>query len=383
MRHSERGQTLIIMVFAMVGLLAILGLAVDGGTVYVERRRMQNAADAAALAGTRQLAEIMCDASISATEGDQAIWAEVARYARNNGVSDPANNVVAEYVKYTNEGSVVSFAPRVLVGNALSGGGGVPSGASGISATTTISRSTYFVSLLGIDTSSASAPATAVTGPPLTGGGIRPFGVPIQLVSDLDPDDPSNNTFSVSFKNDGGEITWGGHTAQHRGWMNLGYVWNQGEDPDFPRAIDDNAGASDLKGWMEKGWQGTLYADCSWFGGCRWGDYIHAKPGTNSSAICKAPQDTEITIPVYDYIPDCPGEPIPDPKPACPTQGGSYCYHVVGFAATEITDCNQGGGLITAELKELITGKGVPASSGGYGSNVCELSTIQVVSLWE
>lgn len=49
-RRSERGQALIFIVFAIVGLVGITALAVDGGNAYSDRRRAQNAADAAALA---------------------------------------------------------------------------------------------------------------------------------------------------------------------------------------------------------------------------------------------------------------------------------------------------------------------------------------------
>ncbi len=48
---AENGQTLVWVALAMVVLLAFVGLAIDGGAVYAERRRMQNAADAGALAG--------------------------------------------------------------------------------------------------------------------------------------------------------------------------------------------------------------------------------------------------------------------------------------------------------------------------------------------
>jgi len=48
---SERGQALIIVVFAMVGLIGMVGLAVDGGLAFSDRRQAQNAADTAALAG--------------------------------------------------------------------------------------------------------------------------------------------------------------------------------------------------------------------------------------------------------------------------------------------------------------------------------------------
>ncbi len=48
---SERGQALILIVFAIAALFGIAGLAIDGGNLYGDRRRAQNAADAAALAG--------------------------------------------------------------------------------------------------------------------------------------------------------------------------------------------------------------------------------------------------------------------------------------------------------------------------------------------
>ncbi|HTP00976.1 MAG TPA: pilus assembly protein TadG-related protein, partial [Anaerolineales bacterium] len=50
-QKPERGQVLIIFVFAIIGLIAIAGLAIDGGNIYSDRSRARNAADAAALAG--------------------------------------------------------------------------------------------------------------------------------------------------------------------------------------------------------------------------------------------------------------------------------------------------------------------------------------------
>ena len=50
-RSSERGQALILIVFAIMALVGVIGLAVDGGNAYADRRQAQNAADAAALAG--------------------------------------------------------------------------------------------------------------------------------------------------------------------------------------------------------------------------------------------------------------------------------------------------------------------------------------------
>src|SRR3990172_7389547 len=52
---TERGQALIIIVFAMVGLIGITALTVDGGYAFSDHRHAQNAADTAVLAGARAI----------------------------------------------------------------------------------------------------------------------------------------------------------------------------------------------------------------------------------------------------------------------------------------------------------------------------------------
>lgn len=49
-KKSERGQAIILIVFALIGLIGITGLTVDGGMAYGDRRHAQNAADSAAFA---------------------------------------------------------------------------------------------------------------------------------------------------------------------------------------------------------------------------------------------------------------------------------------------------------------------------------------------
>lgn len=49
-RKTEKGQALILITFAIIGLIAITGLTVDGGMAYSDRRNAQNAADTAAFA---------------------------------------------------------------------------------------------------------------------------------------------------------------------------------------------------------------------------------------------------------------------------------------------------------------------------------------------
>ena len=53
--RGTSGQTLIIVAIAMLVLALFVALAIDGGHLLAERRRMQNAADAGALAGAWEI----------------------------------------------------------------------------------------------------------------------------------------------------------------------------------------------------------------------------------------------------------------------------------------------------------------------------------------
>ena len=48
---TEKGQTVVLLALAFIVLLGFTALAIDGGMVYANRRHMQNASDAASLAG--------------------------------------------------------------------------------------------------------------------------------------------------------------------------------------------------------------------------------------------------------------------------------------------------------------------------------------------
>lgn len=72
---NEKGQALILIVLAAVGLFGIVGLAIDGSAKFSDRRHAQNAADTAAMAGALELAR-----------NRTSNWTNVARnVAANNG----------------------------------------------------------------------------------------------------------------------------------------------------------------------------------------------------------------------------------------------------------------------------------------------------------
>jgi hypothetical protein len=85
-RHTERGQSILILAIAFVGMLGFASLAIDGGLLYTERRRAQNGADAAALAGA--LAKIY---------GNNPYTAAYGRAADNTYDNDGVQNWVEVY----------------------------------------------------------------------------------------------------------------------------------------------------------------------------------------------------------------------------------------------------------------------------------------------
>jgi len=92
--QSERGQALIIITFAIIGLVGITGLAIDGGMAFSDRRHAQNAADTAALAGA--LAKINAQETVSELEARVPMRVAALDRAESNGYE---NNLVSNTVE--------------------------------------------------------------------------------------------------------------------------------------------------------------------------------------------------------------------------------------------------------------------------------------------
>src|SRR5438067_8065181 len=89
-RRAHRGQALVFLALATLILMGAMGLALDGGYNYAQRRQMQNAADAAALAGARMVARN------DGTPGkNYPVLATVQNIAQQNGAD--SNNMDCYY----------------------------------------------------------------------------------------------------------------------------------------------------------------------------------------------------------------------------------------------------------------------------------------------
>ncbi len=164
-RKNEQGQAIVIMVFALIALLAFAALAIDGGNAYVERRRAQNGADAAALAGARQVWVNQVNRDSSET----AILSEANGAAEKNGIGD-TNNIngddVNGYVKayYTdrNGNALTNNGNPIAVGAS----GSIPPNADGLKVYASRDFKTFIAGIIGRTDMGATADATAVIIPP-------------------------------------------------------------------------------------------------------------------------------------------------------------------------------------------------------------------------
>jgi hypothetical protein len=146
MRTNERGQILIVAVLALVAIVGMTGLIVDGGALFAQQRVAQNGADAAATAGAVVVAESL--------GGATRTGAQV--YAAVNSVAN-ANGLVTWSAEYTDDYGTP-------LGVAVTNGGSIPNGARGVAADGARNVETTFSRVLGFNNIPASADATVVAG---------------------------------------------------------------------------------------------------------------------------------------------------------------------------------------------------------------------------
>lgn len=148
-RERQRGQIVVVAVIAILSMVAMAGLVIDGGAVFAQQRVAQNGADGAATAGTVVIAEMLGSATVS--RNNSHVWAAVNSNAAANGLG----NWSAEYT--TDFGTPLG----VPVTNDTNP---IPASARGVHVTGDRTVSTTFSRVLGVNQLRASAEATVVAG---------------------------------------------------------------------------------------------------------------------------------------------------------------------------------------------------------------------------
>jgi Flp pilus assembly protein TadG len=173
-RDGQRGQILVVAVLAMISMIGGVALVLEGGNAYAHQRIVQNDADAVANAGATVLADYL--AGTVRTDGDVAnAMAALAT----------ANTLDAQNGFYTDwKGKLLTPAGLFAASTATAamvGGGVIPATAQGVQVGANQAFGTTFGRVIGFNSFTASAEATAIAGP-LTGGLFLPVIFPVNIV---------------------------------------------------------------------------------------------------------------------------------------------------------------------------------------------------------
>jgi hypothetical protein len=321
----ERGQVLILVALMVVVLFGFVALAIDVGNIYGGRRRMQNAADAGALAGAREL----CFGS-----GDRATARLVAEdYATNR------NGAQGAFVDIPSDGYTVT----VVASQTLD---------------------TFLAGVIGIPTADVNALAVALCGRAIRGGGLWPLAFRYEVYSDTILCDQEFLVFSRAGTEDqldcadgcdcvdaGGTVTetteacedlcncdsMGPHlTTANRGWLQFP---EPGEEYPDDCVGTGSCGEPELECWIRNNHPGPINV----------GDCVPGNPGVRNAA------ENDINSRIGDIVnivlwerPCCDPDfdaGCTDPPPLSDCPGTPYlieafgCVEVMGWEQIDIPKC--------------------------------------------
>jgi len=428
--RSERGQSLVIIALVFVGLVALAGLAVDGGNLFVQRRQAQNAADASALAGTRLVSQAIqtCD-SIDMAAFDAEVDRTINHYAEQNGVSD-TNGVAGDEV---NDNVVAHYVDKD--GNSLGQvgeTGDLPVGTAGVRVQVVDAHETFFLPVIGIEEIPSSAPATAMTGVVKqlpAGNPLLPIAIPKQVADELEPDQEWE-----MLDNKDGEFCYTDETGEHcvenldapynaqRGWLNLNHNFNRSylaHDDDLNRTYEKSADASgcpkdprtppqdksDLPGLPGYASGGCPYA-LPIFSGPESGlsaeldgDFVHGNSGAMSNGVRAVYEAfakyggglapvfdqaylSEEMVDTFDDGAECPdGFPNGGGFSTAGGGGAAYYYHVVGFVSIAGDPKDKNNHVVYGEFQYKVIAAGIDIT-GYTGTGACS-PLLYGIALWE
>jgi hypothetical protein len=311
--RDQRGQVLALFALGAVALVLGAAVVVDGGYAFAQRRATQNAADFAAMAGTR-----MVGVALTERPPGAGTAANVELAVRETLAANDAQLVSAQYIDQDG-GSLGSVV----------GASRVPNGAFGVNVNARTDWRPFLLGVIGITDWASSATATARTPGRSIGGGVMPVGVQDSTFDDMPQCEASDLDDCISRLTSGriymgGGFGWLAFGLQGSGgkcdWTSsLGMIADGGCRPDKPFLDEQIGPPSDSHGCCTGvGLAGSVDLIASGPGN-EWGDlsfYIDNK--------------IPVWVPIWDtYSED---------------SGRNGYYHIVGFGALIFTDAYDGKG---------------------------------------
>jgi Flp pilus assembly protein TadG len=321
--RPQRGQILILFAFALTAIVLVVGLVVDGGYALSQRRASQNAADFAALAGARVIAEEVGGNTVDGT--DTNVKTAISSTIATNGGA-PITFGAPNGPVYVNTNGVTTG----YVGVAANGRD-IPAGTVGVRVASSRTWRPFFLGLAGINNWSAGATATAKGGYAAGGptGTVFPAGIAEAVFNGRSPcvGDPTNNV-GGSGPCDPVHLTPGKlNVPGGFGWLKFGAV---GKCLNYGLGMSTTSGCDSNAGFLQTEIDGNSYGCCSAVShGLAPADRIGNLPGNKVSADCSnlITDGTIVTIAVWDN--------------AGGTGDGAW-YHIIGFTGWQITGCSGG-----------------------------------------
>ncbi len=314
--NESSGQSIVLIALMLVVLLGMAGLVFDGGTAYAERRRMQNGADAGALAGAQQLTKTGTT--------NHHVYSAINLMVNGNGSPRYGGQTIGFSANYISQGGSLGAAIQDV-------GNFVPSTAIGVQVVANTTFTTFFMGVLGNPTGAASAVGTATFGR-ISGAsnGMLPFG-PQCLVSNpqtlADCFTPGQFQFGVPIN------LWAGNGAGNLGW----FGWDN---------TDPSASGSIASAQMQAAnlcYSGEMYytnPNNSSDHSIDIGDPVNGSSGVANGNASKTCMDTYIVG--KSYL-------MPIWGTTNGLNGANAIYYIVGFAQFEVQSyyLPQSGGYIT------------------------------------
>jgi Flp pilus assembly protein TadG len=260
--QREPAQIVVMFALGLLAFLAMVAVVLDGGTLYLQRRTAQNAADAAALAGARALQQATLQST--GTIGDA-----ICTYLLSNtfGVTPTATAYFVDTSGTNNLGNIT-----LANGCSASPASWIPIGASGVHVDVVIGPyNTYLAGIVGVRQLTAKAPATAQVGvlgiprpelTPLAGCGpdmLVNGTSPTPFRNILNPDNTINTTlyYTTDVVLQGSQMTqqevapqgagcpaWNGSSSAWKGKVDVSGVTGP-LTPPFPLPVDTGNGSID------------------------------------------------------------------------------------------------------------------------------------------
>jgi len=317
---------------ALILLVLLVGLVVDGGYAFAQRRGAQNAADFAASAGARIVARARVGDSANGTDANVQ-GAILAALAANR----------AQPVTFGAGGPRYVDKAGVAIANV--GAGPIPTNAQGVVVGAKTTWRPYFLGVIGVSTWTAAADAVAVTPGVDIGGGVVPFGVSLSSVKGAGalPTCPAAQTAescTVSKLTPGSTNLPGGF-----GWLKFGCTGPDATPKNFGlgQVSPANAGGcQNNKPFLAQEW-GTPPAPPLTYGCCTsiaastaagFGNDIGSLPGNKASINDGTPgvanaidNNLWVWVPIWD---------------TANGNGSNGYYHIVGYSLFEIVHIKGG-----------------------------------------